>query len=209
MSNIAVSSKASGCIWHGSCHALAIILTAWAIAAIPIAMALVAGVLAVIGGIIFTILLLFGADPPIMGFFTGIVFTLAAAVATVIAPALIIILAHLFTGLVVMPLILLVHRLMDRWQVRSRLMVLTFYATAGFIIGAGMGSIAYLIILLSKWQAGANFWVVAAICLACLLTGWTAVFLYQGVLLVIDAVRLLLERFVRWLGKPKKVSPDL
>jgi hypothetical protein len=194
-----LSSRLANFVWHSSQHLLAIVITALSLSTVPVTITITVGTLGVIFGIVESVLVFFGGRPPIIGSIIAITLTLAMALITIVVSILILVLAHIFIGLVVAPIILLIHWCVEYWQIKSRVAMMAFYAAAGIVIAVGLGLVIYGWIASSGWQNGANPWTLAGIYTVCLATGFIAVFIYQSVLSSTDAVRLFIARLIqRW-----------
>jgi hypothetical protein len=176
-------SKDTGLLWESFRHLLAVVVTALTFSAIPAVVAMVVGALAVFSGVILTVLLTLYSDPPVFGLILGAEFTLAIAVVTLALLLLVLSSALVLSGLIIMPIILLIRFSFDHWQIRSRRVAVVTYLLAGSGVGFSLGGVVHLIALIARWPLIRFPWLVVGSYASCLSVGVLAITVYNAVLL--------------------------
>ncbi len=190
-------------VQHSARHALAIVLTALTISAIPAAVVVFVGVLGIILGIALTIFMSLGADPPLFGFIFGAFLTLVIILATVAGLILILATAHLFSGVIIMPATLFIRFVFDHWRICSRLAAIATHFIVGIVIGIGLALATWALAVRAQWQIGENPWFLVGAYTFWSLVTVAAMLVYERVLFAADRIKNVVETR----SNKKKVIP--
>ena len=176
-------------IWLGSRYGLAAFITTAAIAAVPCLASVVVGLIGFVVGIILTLVLPFGADPPIFGFMIGVAVVLVSVAGTIAAVLAILAIAFLLSCGVITPIALIIRFAFEKTHVKSSALAAAVFLLAGVILGLALGAFVHAVGIWTRWEIAQSMWSIIGFYAMGSIVAITAVGIYGSVLISADAVR--------------------
>ncbi len=174
---------------------LAISVTALAILVIPIMVTLATGLFGFVLAASLTVML-FNADPPIMGMALGLVLLAGVALGVVAVVVALIVITLIGVILVVLPTTLLVRRVLSKLGVRSTLGYVAAYLCTGAAVGTVFAVTTGVIASVAGLKVNQHIWALALGLLLSALLGALSVSVCGTVLESADQARPILSRFL-------------
>lgn len=175
--------------WGVARYAFALGVAALVCAVASALLVLAVGLPLVALGLAATLLLPFGADPPLLGFAFGIALMLSSVVATLAALLGVVVLSVAWSALVLTPIALLARVLASRLKSGSLSLELALLLLGGELAGLAVAVAVWLAWEWSALDSGPSFWALAAACALGSIAGIASAGAYALALLGMEGVR--------------------
>ena len=196
-------------IWLGSRYSLAALITTAAIAAVPCLASVAVGLIGFVVGIILTLVLPFGADPPIFGFVIGVSVVLVSVVGTIAAPLAILAIAFLLSCGVITPIALIIRFVFEKTRIKSSALAAAVFLLVGVILGLALGAFVHAVGIWAEWKIAQSMWGIIGFYATALVVAITATGIYGSVLISADAVRAGIGYILKRWFKKGVASPTM